>query len=728
MDFDYSNLYTAILGGLTVAILTGFFATIIRVLKKIRENKEWKESEISNKLVSELNEDRLELITSSKFIPTMGQKIGPHNNENIIEPDESRYPLAENLLKEILTQNTTIGKKRYVILGGSGMGKSTFSASLFYKYTYRYKFKKSPWPIYVKYLGKKNVLKEIQNIDAPNISQSIIILDALDENLEATKDLKGIMDKIEELTDKFKFVILSSRTQLFPNELCEPHRGSVIQNGGTRKLLTWEKIYISPFSKEETKMFLENKYQIGSKQYQESIRIMENTKDLMTRPLVLSFIDDLLEFADRKDLTTVEIYAKIIDEWLRRECEGLSVSKSDLYIFSKKLSLFIYEKWVHSGEASLSEDEYLKFVKENGYNSSPYSFKERSLINRKGDGAIKFSHKSFWEFFIAINSMENPCKSFNSQGLEMAVVFFKEMYELFLKGTTLECVDYYDPQFIVGKSFLDPILIDAFTRCKEIKSFAYSKEALYEFVYNIRIMLLQRLVYQRFSSMSIIAELAKEALLADASGDKLRAIKIKHQAEKGATILENQNAILSDLQECFIDTNTDQCYDILSIVVNRFESIIEWMTEAKEHTMTSKNYALELSEISNQRKELIVFPSLFKFSKDFVEGVLSNSYINIGYGLNGDNEVYRAIASLLTLKPGLDTISIYKEGENIEAHVNFIKNLTEYIPKRPTQIIVKLVFDDIPIFYVVDKKSETYNEQMMKLCISNMLKVVNIND
>lgn len=65
MDFDYSNLYTTILGGLTVAILTGLFATVIRALKKISENKEWKESEISNKLVSELNEDRLELITSS---------------------------------------------------------------------------------------------------------------------------------------------------------------------------------------------------------------------------------------------------------------------------------------------------------------------------------------------------------------------------------------------------------------------------------------------------------------------------------------------------------------------------------------------------------------------------------------------------------------------------------------------------------------------------------------
>lgn len=42
MDFDYSNLYTAILGGLTVAILTGFFATIIRVLKKIERLKSGK--------------------------------------------------------------------------------------------------------------------------------------------------------------------------------------------------------------------------------------------------------------------------------------------------------------------------------------------------------------------------------------------------------------------------------------------------------------------------------------------------------------------------------------------------------------------------------------------------------------------------------------------------------------------------------------------------------------
>ena len=603
------------------------------------------------------------------------------------------------------------------------MGKSTFSASLFYKYTYRYKFKRSPWPIYVKHLGKKNVLKEIQNIDDSNISQSILILDALDENIEATKNLKDLMDKIEELTDKFKFVILTSRTQLFPNELCEPNRGSVIQNGGIKKRLTWEKIYISPFSKEETEIFLENKYQLGSQQYQKAIQIMKKTKDLMSRPLVLAFIDDLLDFSNREDLTTVEIYGKIIDKWLERECEGLSVSKPDLYTFSKKLSLKIYEKWIHSGEASLPEDEFLKFAAENGYESNPYTDK-RSLINRKGNGARKFSHRSFWEFFIAINSMENPCKSFNSQGLEMAVEFSKEMYELFLKGKKLECVDYYEPHFIVGKSFLDPMLIDAFSRCKELRNLSYSKKSLYEFVYNLRIMLLQRLVYQRLWYKPIIEGLEKEANFVSANNDILRAIKLKYLVNKVTPSQEYENEILSYLQECFIDTNSDHCYDILSIVVNKFESIIEWMTEAKEQTMNSQNLAFEFYEISNQ-KELIVFPSLFKFSEDIVEGALSNNYINIGYGLNGDNEVYEAINSLLKLKPKLDVISIYKEGEDIEAHVNFIKRLTESIPKRPTQIIVKLVFDDTTIFYVIDKQSEKYNLDQIKTCLCNMLEAAN---
>ena len=97
MDFDLSNLFTTILDGLILAILTGLFGAIVRAIKKVRDNNDWKNSEIQNKLVSELQEDRLDLITSPRYIPTMGQKNGPHNNENIITSVPLKFGTVKNL-------------------------------------------------------------------------------------------------------------------------------------------------------------------------------------------------------------------------------------------------------------------------------------------------------------------------------------------------------------------------------------------------------------------------------------------------------------------------------------------------------------------------------------------------------------------------------------------------------------------------------------------------------
>ena len=696
MDFELSNLYTAILGGLTVAILTGLFATIFRAIKKVREIKEWKGSEIANKLVSELIEDRLELITSPIYIPTMGQKDGPHNNENVIEPDANRYPLVEKLLNEILSKNAVVGKKRYAILGGSGMGKSTFSAALFHKYTYRYKFKKSPWPIYVKYLGKKNVLKEIQNIDEPNISQSIIILDALDENIEATKNLKGIMDKIEELTDKFKFVILSSRTQLFPNELCEPHRGSVIQNGGTRKLLTWEKIYISPFSKEETEMFLENKYQIGSKQYQKAIHIMEKTKDLMTRPMVLSFIDDLLDFSERKDLTMVEIYGKIIDEWLKRECEGLSVSKSDLYTFSKKLSLFIYEKWIHSGEASLSEDEYLKFVTENGYKSSLYSLEERSfksLINRKSDGSIKFSHKSFWEFFIALDVLENPGKSYNPDNLDMAKKFTDELNKLYIQGSELDDIEYFECDYTrytkeeakILRNYIDS-LKQEISQTEDITLLCNLWDKIEGYIIGI---LLGDGNQQYFGQNSI---------------QELKSFINNALYKLTARMFVNQ------IQECLYknDINCKNHIGAIEKTLTKIEKHIE------ENTNTKILFPL-------YKKQKVIFPNLFVYNNQMVNDTLSNDLICIGSGFYDNHSMYNLIVKILTVNPDIYLINVIKNCTNLEDATKFVSELTEKIKnsglKIRCNIVVSFKINDTDFVYLLNTNN-IYSQ--INTCLSKM--------
>lgn len=694
MEVVYPNLFATIIGGVIVAILTGIFAAIIKSFKTLKEINEWKKSEINNIFNSEFSEEVHTIITSPEYIPTMGQKEGPHNNEEIIEPDENRFLLVKTLLEEIFANTPNTGKKRYAILGGSGMGKTTFSASLFYNYIHRFKFKKSPYPIYVKYLGKENVLKEIEDIPKANMGQSIIILDALDENRNALKDLNGLMDSLERLTDRFKYVILTSRTQLFPNQLCEPNRGAIIQNGQTR-LLTWERIYISPFSQDETIRYLENKYKIGSTQYRKAIKIMKRTNDLMARPIVLYFINDLLGFADHNSLTMTEIYYKIIDIWLDRECVYLTLSKQDLFTLSKKLSLFIYD----IGKNTLSKDEFIEFLNYNGYSSiDEHSFRNRSLINRRNDGSIKFSHKSIWEFFIAVNSIENPSKSFNPEGLEMAVKFFKELYYLYLNGTEFEYVEYYRSHFIVRNNYLDLELINKFNNCRDITSI--EDKALDELIYELRIMLLQRFGYQQYSLSQMIK------IVKNINGSSISYLLSLLQ------ILKYQNEIVSDLQECFVSNGANQCRNILPTIVDKYNNIINNMTKSTQMMEKSTFNEMPID------KEIIVFPDLFNYSNEFVDSILSGNFISIGFGFNDNEKVYKAINKLNELKES-NSIYIYKEGMDIEDHISFIERL----PTRPTHIIVKIVLDDTPIFYVVDEKSRSYKKDKIKTCLENMLRI-----
>lgn len=424
---ELPDLYNTIIGGLVVAALTGINGVIFSLFKKKSVIRKWKEKEeVKGKI--ELGPERFKLVKSTTFIPTMGQTEGPHDSD-IITISDNRFDLADKLLKEIFSIDERVWKKRFAILGGSGMGKSTFSAYLFYKYISYYKYKECKYPIYIKYLGQKNVLADLSKMTTDNdVSQAILILDALDENIDATMDMESFMDNLEEIIDKYRIVILTSRTQFFPNKNREPSKGTVIQNSPTNKFLPWQKIYISPFNEEETIKYLEQKYKIPSDEYSKAKRIADMSNDLMMRPMILSFIDDLLDLAGNRTILVSEVYARIIEKWLSKECEGQKVNYIDLFTFSKKLSLFIYDKWEQSGGAFVSDEVFQHFMLDNGYHDSPYSFKERSLVNRRNDGSIKFSHKSFWEFFLAINSIENPGKSFKSGVFDVADNFAKEFY------------------------------------------------------------------------------------------------------------------------------------------------------------------------------------------------------------------------------------------------------------------------------------------------------------
>ena len=65
----------------------------------------------------------------------------------------------------------------------------------------------------------------------------------------------------------------------------------------------------------------------------------------------------------------------------------------------------------------------------NDYDRIDYSFDSRSLVNRNSSGDIKFAHKSFLEFFLAKEKWEHPDFSIDFEGMDMALLFFYEMFQ-----------------------------------------------------------------------------------------------------------------------------------------------------------------------------------------------------------------------------------------------------------------------------------------------------------
>ena len=380
-----------------------------------------------------------DLITTKFYIPINVQKDEP-NIDN--EYEVPRFDAIDYFTDQWTDKHT--GKRRCLIFGGSGTGKTTFLASLVYHYIL---VGKGPYTIKLLRLESSSVLADIEKIDNPE--NTILLLDALDENLEANRNAKEFVSKLTQITDQFLSVIITCRLQLFSNEGDLPKK---IKSLGLFGSLEWEWLYLSPFRMEDVREYLQNKYSCPSKEYSKAISIVEKSSSLMSRAMVLSFIDDLLGLGTN-ELTGFQLYKCIVDKWLTRELEN-TVSEDKLqgyiknyYYFSSVIAERMYRNWIQENPLAISSEEfdelagqYRVLFPENGY-----SYRVRSLVERDPNGNIRFAHKSFWEFFVALYSVENPGKSFSIEESGNAQNFANEIMDLFGVGIQYDVIDYYQP-------------------------------------------------------------------------------------------------------------------------------------------------------------------------------------------------------------------------------------------------------------------------------------------
>lgn len=395
-----------------------------------KQQEEYIHNALDHDFKEYLGEESQRQYIETQFLSTPPHEFDEPNKATTATTREPMDKFCDRIFKE-----NNPNERVYMVLAGSGMGKTTFMVNIFCRYVKQNMTRKGMnLDIRLLRLDDEKVLDDIKKISEDGSikpEKTILLLDALDENRYASGNFVDFKQKLEDAMEPFGLVMITCRDQFFDNEKSIPTSTSWVSVTKDKNLISYNKIYISPFSDEDIKKYLALKYKNKKKRKQAS-QIAEKCKDLMARPLLLSYMDDLLD-GNFEFKSIYEIYRVLIDKWLQREVnkiqseEARSEQKKMLYHFSVRIARTIYENWKDTKSMLLSPEQMENFMTRFNYSKVPYELKRRSLINRNVSGYYKFAHKSFLEFFLAQEYFHNPTSNFEFEGMDMARRFYEEM-------------------------------------------------------------------------------------------------------------------------------------------------------------------------------------------------------------------------------------------------------------------------------------------------------------
>ena len=169
--------------------------------------------------------------------------------------------------------------------------------------------------------------------------------------------------------------------------------------------------------------------------------IVKENRFIAIRPLVLTYIHDIVE-KNEPITTTLALYDIIIESILKRDIDKTKKQKNE-----KELNEKIKEWWEASSNVAsymyqhnrltITDTELEKILP----HSIDKSFKQRSLLTRY-ENAYHFSHKSFYEYFMAYRFFLFPNEIKQLFGLDFAKKLYDEMYNTFISNQNVIFYDF----------------------------------------------------------------------------------------------------------------------------------------------------------------------------------------------------------------------------------------------------------------------------------------------
>ncbi len=393
-----AELIVALIGAVSALV-----AVANRVSKSLRRRSDVKA--LRNRIGSELYTSEDILRATDFFIEPDCQSVDPSGGEDFRKVFSTREP-SFNALDKLFKSMSS--EKHTIILADSGMGKTT----LLLNYYARHLRQRRPlFRLAIVPLGSRDADNEIEKID--NRSQTVLFLDAFDEDTLAIQDHKARLVTLLELTKDFKHVLFTCRTQFFEKDDEIPKETGIIRIGTTRagqaREYTFLKLYLSPFSGEQVESYLRNRFPFWEIQQRlKAKEIASKTSDLTVRPMLLAHIQDILD-SKAPCIYSVQIYESMIEAWLLREKPF--VNPSNLREFSAELAVDIYSKREQRGSERIPPTEALSLARKLAIPLQGWQLRGRSLLNRDADGYLKFAHRTVMEYLFVSKFIQDAKSS-----------------------------------------------------------------------------------------------------------------------------------------------------------------------------------------------------------------------------------------------------------------------------------------------------------------------------
>ena len=314
--------------------------------------------------------------------------------------------ISDFLEKEVTLRN---GSHQLFILADAGMGKT--SALMMLKLAHLFNFWQAEYDCLLLKLDTGTLEKLRQHSNKP---KTVLLLDALDEDPAAWGRFDQRLAELLLASENFRHVIITCRTQFFPETGADPFRNPGRVTVGN---FICPMIFLSLFDDKQVDEYLHKRYPIpwhrlnfgrAKEKRLKAKKILSAMHSLRRRPLLLVQIEDILNAEEKTVWNEYNVYQALLDAWLRREAKKLAQqdiqplpSKDDLWMACSVLALQL--QTLGPQQKSVTQDQLRSLVADLPAiaHIEHFDIGGRSLLNRNSVREYRFAHYIIQEFLVA---------------------------------------------------------------------------------------------------------------------------------------------------------------------------------------------------------------------------------------------------------------------------------------------------------------------------------------